>query len=177
VGGLGVGEGVRERGLFFPPTPTFRGATVGGAAATNAAGAATFKYGSTRRWVLGLTVVLAGGDVLEIERGACRAHPEGYFELELADRVVRVPVPAYRMPEVPKRSAGYHAEPGMDLVDLFVGSEGTLGVILSLRLGLARVPQRFSGWLTLDSEAESLELSARLRAASLRTWSARDPRA
>jgi D-lactate dehydrogenase (cytochrome) len=173
---LALEETLRERGLFFPPAPTFRGATVGGAAATNAAGAATFKYGSTRRWVLGLSVVLAGGDVLEIERGECRAHPDGYFELELADERVRLPLPSYRMPDVPKRSAGYHAEPEMDLVDLFVGSEGTLGVITSLRLGLAREPQRFSGWLTLDREAEALALTGRLRAASLKTWSERDPR-
>jgi FAD/FMN-containing dehydrogenase len=45
---------------FFPPVPTFLGATVGGAVSTNAAGAATFKYGSTRPWVEALTVVARG---------------------------------------------------------------------------------------------------------------------
>ena len=56
-------------GLYYPPVPTYDGAFVGGTIATNAAGAATFKYGSTRRWVEGLTVVLADGSVLTIERG------------------------------------------------------------------------------------------------------------
>src|SRR5262245_7857720 len=42
---------LRARRLFYAPTPTFRGASLGGTAATNAAGAATFKYGSTRDWI------------------------------------------------------------------------------------------------------------------------------
>src|SRR5689334_9606090 len=45
-------------GKHYPPAPTFTGAFVGGTVATNAAGAATFKYGTTRDWVRGLTVVL-----------------------------------------------------------------------------------------------------------------------
>ena len=109
--------------------PTFTGAFVGGVVATNAAGAATFKYGTTRDWVHAVTVVLANGDVLDIERGQTLAHPDGFFEIVLSDRTMRVPVPGYRMPNVPKTSAGYFAAPGMDLIDLFIGSEGTLGVI------------------------------------------------
>src|SRR5262245_23885345 len=60
-------------GAWFPPAPTFTGATAGGIVATNAAGAATFKYGTTREWVDALTVVLADGTTLEITRGATRA--------------------------------------------------------------------------------------------------------
>src|SRR5881396_1255443 len=56
-------------GRYYPPTPTFTGAFVGGTVATNAAGAATFKYGATRGWVEAITVVLPPGDVLDIDRG------------------------------------------------------------------------------------------------------------
>ena len=56
-------------GRHYPPVPTFTGAFAGGVVATNAAGAATFKYGTTRDWVRALTVVLANGDVLDVERG------------------------------------------------------------------------------------------------------------
>ncbi len=56
-------------GKHYPPVPTFTGAFVGGIVATNAAGAATFKYGTTREWVRALTVVLASGDVLDIAAG------------------------------------------------------------------------------------------------------------
>src|SRR5262249_60278691 len=88
----------------------------------------------------GVTVVLASGDVLDLVRGQTIAHADGYFEIVLADRTVRVPVPHYKMPDVPKVSAGYFAAPGMDLVDLFVGSEGTLGVVTEVTL--KTVPHR-----------------------------------
>ncbi len=174
---MALGEALRPRGLFYPPESTFRGALIGGTVSTNAAGAATFKYGSTRRWVCALTVVLANGDVLDVERGQCRAHPDGYFDLELASGGIRrIPVPSYRMPDVAKRSAGYHAEPGMDLVDLFVGAEGTLGVITEVEIGLAPQPPRLAGWVSYGSEARALAAVGRLREASRATWDSRDPR-
>src|SRR2546423_2641646 len=52
-------DALRPHGLAYPPVPTFRGATVGGTVATNAAGAATFKSGATRPWVRGPTTALA----------------------------------------------------------------------------------------------------------------------
>ena len=117
----------------YPPVPTFEGATVGGVVSTNAAGAATFKYGTTRDWVRGLTVVLASGEVLDLERGQVRA-ADGRFVIETGQGEIAVPAPDYRLPRVPKHSAGYHAAPDLDLVDLFVGSEGTLGVLTSVTL-------------------------------------------
>jgi D-lactate dehydrogenase (cytochrome) len=170
-------ERLAEHRLFYPPAPTFRGALIGGTASTNAAGAATFKYGSTRRWVRGLTVVLASGDVLDVERGECRAHPDGWFEVVLTSgETRRVPAPTYTMPAVPKRSAGYHAEPEMDLVDLFVGSEGTLGVITEVEVALIPAPARLLGFATLESEAAALAAVGALREASRATWASRDPR-
>lgn len=164
-----------EQGAFYPPAPTFLGAFVGGTVSTNAAGAATWKYGTTRDWVEALTVVLATGDVLEVRRGEVVAGPVGGgegFELELpSGEVLRVPVPGYRMPDVPKRSAGYHAEPGMDLVDLFVGAEGTLGVVTEVELRvLTSAPPLLIALAPLRDEARGLELVGRLREASRRTW-------
>src|SRR5688500_20107202 len=65
---------------WFPPAPTFTGATAGGIVATNAAGAATFKYGSTRQWVQGITVVLSDGSVMTLSRGDRRA-AEGVLDI------------------------------------------------------------------------------------------------
>jgi D-lactate dehydrogenase (cytochrome) len=150
--------------------PTFLGATVGGVVSTNAAGAATFKYGTTRAWVQGLTVVLACGEVLDLGRGEIRAHDDGYFEVALTSGDVRrVPVPSYAMPDVPKCSAGYYAAPGMDLVDLFIGSEGTLGLVTEVELRVRPEPARLVGWLLLPSEELALDVAARLREASLAT--------
>ena len=72
--------------------------------------------------------------MLDIERGHVRAHPDGYFDVVGRTGTVRVPVPRYRMPDVPKLSAGYFAAPGMDLIDLFIGAEGTLGVVVDVTL-------------------------------------------
>ena len=170
-------EALAKTGACYPPVPTFAGATVGGITATNAAGAATFKYGSTRDWVEGLTVVLASGQVLDLERGQAQAHPEGWFELDEAGTVRRIPLPTYRMPDVPKRSAGYFAAPGMDLIDLFIGSEGTLGVITEVTLRLIpATPPTCLLFIATARDTEALGLVAALRAASLETRQRRDPR-
>jgi D-lactate dehydrogenase (cytochrome) len=170
-------EALAREGRYYPPAPTFRGAFVGGTLSTNAAGAATFKYGTTRRWVEALTVVLASGDVLDIDRGATRAHPDGYFELALSRGTVRVPVPTYRMPAVDKLSAGYYAEPGMDLIDLFIGSEGTLGIITEATLRVVPVRPAFClAFVTFDRRPAALEFVRRLREAARTTWARADPR-
>ena len=80
--------------------------------------------------------MLASGEVLDIGAGTCGRHPTGTSRSSGARASRRVPAPRYRMPEVAKRSAGYFAEPGMDLIDLFIGSEGTLGVIVEATLAL-----------------------------------------
>jgi len=170
-------EALAARGCYYPPAPTYHGAFVGGTIATNASGAATFKYGSTRSWVRALTVVLASGEVLDIVRGGVQAHPDGYFEVESSSGVVRVPVPRYRMPDVPKRSAGYHAAPGMDLIDLFIGAEGTLGVIVEATLGtVSPAPATCLALVPFPSESGALDVVADLRERSKRTWRERDPR-
>ena len=94
-------------GWYYPPVPTYDAAMIGGTVATNAAGAATFKYGATRPWVRGLRVVLECGDVLEIERGRHLARRGESFAIELADgQRLRVPVPEYVLPPLKKISAG-----------------------------------------------------------------------
>jgi D-lactate dehydrogenase (cytochrome) len=168
-------DALASQGRYYPPAPTYDGAFVGGTIATNASGAATFKYGSTRNWVRALTVVLASGEVIDLERGCVFAHPDGYFEIEMAAGLVRVPVPSYTMPDVPKRSAGYFAAPGMDLIDLFVGSEGTLGIIIEATLGIvAPAPALCLALVPFANEARALEVVADLRERSRRTWRERD---
>ncbi|OFW07209.1 MAG: hypothetical protein A3I61_04300 [Acidobacteria bacterium RIFCSPLOWO2_02_FULL_68_18] len=158
------------RGLYYPPVPTFDGAFVGGTVATNAAGAATFKYGSTRAWVEEIAVVLSDGSRLEIHRGETTASPDGWFELAYpSGRVVRIPVPSYRMPDVPKLSAGYYARPGMDLIDLFIGSEGTLGVVTGAVLRVIPLPRRAVVLVTCDSEGQAFAVTAALRREAARS--------
>lgn len=150
-------------GRWLPPVPTYLGATAGGAVATCAAGAATFKYGTVRPWVDGLTVVLANGDVLELTRG-----------LRLASSLVSLP--ALPMPDVPKCSAGYCISPEMDLVDLFIGAEGTLGIITDVVFRTAARPAaRCNALVPVADEETGIRLAGELRTAARQTWRARDP--
>jgi len=150
-------------GRWLPPVPTYLGATAGGAVATCAAGAATFKYGTVRPWVHGLTVVLAGGEVLELTRGE-----------RLASSLVAVP--ALGMPDVAKCSAGYFMSPGMDLVDLFIGAEGTLGVIAEVVFRTAARPAaRCLALVPVSDEETGIRLAGDLRSAAQQTWRANDP--
>ena len=158
-----IQDALATRGQRLPPVPTYLGATAGGAVATCAAGAATFKYGTVRPWVRGLTVVLATGEILELERGQ-----------RLASSLVTVP--ALRMPDVPKCSAGYYLAPDMDLVDLFIGSEGTLGVIAAVVFRTATQPAaRCHALVPVADEEAAIRLVGDLRAAAQQTWRSRDP--
>ncbi len=145
-----VGSGVRlrelqetlaERGWYFPPVPTYQEAMVGGVVSTNAGGAATFKYGTTRKWVRGLTIALADGHVVELERGQLQVRAGGRIEIRReSGAVTACDAPDWPLPAVPKLSAGYHSADPLDLVDLFVGAEGTLGVVLDATLDLEPLP-------------------------------------
>jgi D-lactate dehydrogenase (cytochrome) len=163
-------------GRYYPPVPIWDGAFIGGTIATNAAGAATFKYGTTRRWVEGLLVVLADGSVLDLRRGAITASPDGWFEIESpSGDVARVPVPRYTMPAVPKLSAGYFAAPGMDLIDLFIGSEGTLGVIVEATLRLVDRRRQCVALIECVSEDQAVAVTAALRREAAVAWDHEGP--
>ena len=111
-------------GQFYAPDPTERTASIGGTIATNASGSRSFRYGSTRRHILGLRVALMDGRVLDVQRG---------------DKV-DFDVPALPLPDTTKNTAGYPLAPGMDWIDLFTGSEGTLGIVTEAELQLLPAP-------------------------------------
>ncbi|MBI2440708.1 MAG: FAD-binding oxidoreductase, partial [Lentisphaerae bacterium] len=130
---------------LFPPDPTERSATIGGMAACNASGARTFFYGSTRRYVERARAALVGGFLLDITRGESTAAPDGTFQLVLPDGTARQGrIPNYTMPRT-KNAAGYFAQPGMDLLDLLIGSEGTLAIFTELVITLIPAPETILG--------------------------------
>jgi D-lactate dehydrogenase (cytochrome) len=129
-----------DRTYFYPPDPTEDTAHLGATVATNASGARSYRYGATRRHVHGLRVALTTGDVVAVERGVCVADGSLFVLARTDGSEAEVRVPGYDMPDT-KNAAGYYAAPGMDLIDLFIGSEGTLGVITEVELILAPAPE------------------------------------
>jgi D-lactate dehydrogenase (cytochrome) len=167
---------VRARKLLYPPDPTEWSCFVGGTVATNASGARTFKYGPTRAYVRRLKVALTTGDVLDLRRGELRADAEGRLRVPLAGgRDIEARLPSLRMPSTRKHAAGYYVAPGMDVVDLFVGSEGTLGVITEVEVSLLPQPEGVLGGIVFfKTEEELLGFVREAREASLRTRAAFD---
>lgn len=160
-----VAEAAERAGLFFPPDPTSRKTcSLGGAIACNASGARSFRHGPTGAFVEGLTVVLATGEVLTLRRGD---HPpvEGEFVLSLERGEVRVPCPAPR-PVGIKSSLGYSTFEPPDLIDLFIGSEGTLGYIADATVRLLPGVEVFAALAIFRSEAAAVALVAKLQTAT-----------
>ena len=130
-----------HEGLFYTSHPTEKTASVGGTVATNASGSRSFKYGPTRKYVKRLKMVLATGDIFDIKRGERRiSHADSRLVLGNG-REIDIPMPAYRFPDI-KNSAGYFAKDGMDLIDLFIGQEGTLSIITEIELELVKKPSK-----------------------------------
>ena len=139
---------------YFPADITETSASIGGMVSTNASGAKTYLYGPMRAHVLGVRALLADGRALLLRRGGQHAR-NGCFQLRLEDgSLVEGKLPTYRMPRV-KNASGYYIQPDMDLLDLFIGAEGTLGVVTEITIALAPVPACSWGVLVFFDDTPS----------------------
>jgi FAD/FMN-containing dehydrogenase len=130
---------------FLPPFPSsYEYSSVGGAIGNNASGEKSVKYGDTRAYVKSLRVVLANGEVIETGRLAKRELSKklglATFEGEIyraIDTLIEenIELVAHTKLPVTKNAAGYdladikHKDGSFDLTPLFVGSQGTLGIV------------------------------------------------
>jgi D-lactate dehydrogenase (cytochrome) len=155
---------LKKQRLFYPPDPTETSAALGGTVACNASGAHTFLYGPTRPYVEKLTVVLTDGRILELARGQYTAAPDGTFGIvDPAGTTVWGHAPSYLWPKT-KNSAGYFSAPELDLIDLFIGSEGTLGIITEVEVRLVPAPSTSCAVMTFwPAEQAALRFTAALR--------------
>lgn len=127
---------------FYAPDPTENSASIGGSVSTNASGSRSFLYGDTRRHIRALRVVLASGEVVALRRG-----DKPPFE-----------IPVLSAPDVKKNTAGYFLRPGMDYLDLFIGADGTLGIVTEVEVTLLDIPKTlFTGVVFFDSDARALD--------------------
>lgn len=135
---------------FLPPFPSSAEfCTVGGSVANNAAGEKTVKYGDTRKYVKGLRVVLANGEVIETKRLSKRELNKklglATFEGEIYRNLDALIEENQQLTKnmqfnLTKNSAGYalnevkRKDGSFDLTPLIVGSQGTLGIVSEITL-------------------------------------------
>ncbi|MCA1625509.1 MAG: FAD-binding oxidoreductase [Acidobacteria bacterium] len=163
-------KAVDAKNLFYPPDPTEWSCQIGGTVATNASGARSFKYGATRKYVERLEVVLSSGELLNLRRGENFAK-DGFVELETKNgNKIKAKVPTYLQPKTRKNTSGYFSTENLDAIDLFIGSEGTLGVITEIELTLLPKPQGFlSGIVFFEDEKDLLNFVNKAREISFET--------
>ncbi|HXG84013.1 MAG TPA: FAD-binding oxidoreductase [Pyrinomonadaceae bacterium] len=161
---------VEARRLFYPPDPTEWSCQIGGTVATNASGAKSFKYGATRKYVERLEIVLANGEFLDLQRGKNFAQ-DGFIQLKSrSGKILNVKVPTYVQPNTRKNASGYFSSAKLDAIDLFAGSEGTLGVITEIELKILPKPEGFlSGIVFFKDEKDLLNFVAEARNSSFET--------
>lgn len=145
---LELRDAAAKTGQFYAPDPTEISASIGGSIATNASGSRSFRFGSTRRHVRALKIALLDGTVRWFRRGES----------------IDFEVPPLPTPQTTKNTAGYRLAPGMDWIDLFCGSEGTLGVTIEAEVALLPLPQHLlSGVVFFTSDDDALEAVAKWR--------------
>jgi D-lactate dehydrogenase (cytochrome) len=98
--------------------------------------------------------VLASGEVLDLRRSS--------------GNILKIPLPTYHPPATRKNAAGYFIKPGMEAIDLFIGSEGTLGVICEIETRLIPKPQGLlSGVVFFANEADVLAFVAEAKSGAV----------
>jgi FAD/FMN-containing dehydrogenase len=142
----------RPYGLRLPPDPSSAGwASLGGMVSTNAAGARSVRYGSVRSWVEALTLVSADAEVLTFRRSEPQpaAAATSRFALNAAEAIASAaPLIRRKYPDTRKNSSGYALDAYLasgDLLDLLIGSEGTLGVVTEVEWRLDQIPRHRAG--------------------------------
>ncbi|MEN6497197.1 MAG: FAD-binding oxidoreductase, partial [Thermoguttaceae bacterium] len=146
---------LRNRGRRFTPDPTNGNlTTIGGMLGIDASGSRWLKYGSTRRHVLGLQIVLADGQVLEVGREPLGNSPISPLHPRKRELVAQLSqmltthadVIQQHRPKSPVNRCGYQlwdvlGEGQLDLARLLVGSEGTLALVTEAVLATEPLPR------------------------------------
>lgn len=156
-----VTEGAREAlasepvPYFYPVDPTEMNGSIGGNIACNASGPRTYRYGPTRDWVRRLMVVLPEGQYVDFKRGDYRADGRR-MSFPAGRSFYSFDIPDYDFNTNVKNAAGPMFHEDMDLIDMFVGSEGIFGIIAEADVYIAPWHPLVSNILFFPDDAECL---------------------
>jgi D-lactate dehydrogenase (cytochrome) len=148
---------------FYPPDPTEMNAQLGGTVATNASGARSFRFKATRNHIDQISCALASGECISVTRGKHISKNGGFTIKSSKGRAISIPSLSYAMPPV-KNASGYFSNSTMDLIDLFIGSEGTLAAFTSIGIRLTPVEVYISGLIFFPSPEKAFDFADFLRA-------------
>jgi D-lactate dehydrogenase (cytochrome) len=161
---------VDSLGLFYPPDPTSEDScTLGGNVACNASGPLSYLYGPTRDYIERLRIVLPRGHALDLERNRIRGD-NGFFRIPRTllepspSEDLLIPVPTWKtLPwKYLKNSAGFYSDSFGDLLDLFIGSEGILGIFSEITTRLLKRRRPFFSIIIYVPDLESTVQLVRL---------------
>lgn len=147
---------------IFAPDPTEKSAHVGGMAACNASGARSFRFGAVRDHIYSCKLVSSGGDLFTLERGKNIMNSGGFNLKSDSGNTLHIPALTYKNPAV-KNAAGYYSHEEMDIIDLIIGSEGTLGAIVEVTIALIKSPEIVSGLSFFSSRSDAFGYADKLR--------------
>ena len=169
-------KALKEECLLLGPNPTEPTATIGGNIATNASGSRSFKYGSIRNFVTRMKIILSSGDSLDLPRNTINADRNDIFSFVTdSGKQLIIKRPIYNVPQV-KNAAGYYSTKGMDLLDLFIGAEGTLGVISEIELKILPYFQNLCAFFVfINTEDAAVNLVKGIKARINKDCSSFDP--
>lgn len=155
---------LKENGLFLPPNPTEKNAFIGANIACNSSGSRTFKYGTFRDYVMSIKLALPDGEIIDLRRDEKYRVNEVYRLETQSGKIYSFPIPKINYPNVQKNSAGYFLREGMNLIDLFIGSEGTLGTIIEAELRIEKLTEKVLGLIVFfDDLSQTLEFVDEVR--------------
>ena len=146
------------KALYYPVDPTSRGdAWVGGTIACNASGFTPGEVGATRDWVKGLDIIFPNGMKVSAVRGQYISE-KGEFILTNGEQSSSWPVPTYPRPEIKNASGPFSSPDGkIDLIDMFIGSEGLFGLVTGCTLKLSPRPKDYIDlFFSLPDESRAL---------------------
>ncbi|MDR0823219.1 MAG: FAD-binding oxidoreductase [Endomicrobium sp.] len=158
-----IKDKVFKEGWLYPPDPTEKNSLIGGNISTNASGGRSFKFGSTRKYVKSLKIIFTDGSSSQIERGKYKADSNGKISFDTDKGKKDIVLPKYKLPHI-KNAAGYYNEDNADLIDIFIGSEGTLGVIAEADLFLIPAfKELFGGVIFFNSQNAAFDFAAQIK--------------
>ncbi|MDR3050032.1 MAG: FAD-binding oxidoreductase [Elusimicrobiota bacterium] len=159
-----IKDKVFKEGWIYPPDPTEKNSLIGGNISTNASGGRGFKFGATRKYIKSLKIIFTDGSSSQIERGKYTADLNGRISFNTDKGKKEIVLPKYKLPNI-KNAAGYYNYPNADLIDIFIGSEGTLGAIVEAELFLKpSFKELFGGIVFFDSPNLAFDFAAQIKA-------------